>query len=782
MKKIIIKAIPALLIILTLATLGLVSVSAASSYTNSKGTVKVVCGSYKKIFNAKKYNKNFSRALNAALETARKKATNSKIARVTVSKGHYKLDRTIIVYSNTTLVAAGSYFRYYGNLLRNGFDKRKSSGRGYTSSRNITIKGGEWEQLIDFKYAASEDSTKWHSTFRFAHCYNIKVKDAKFKNNYNCHDIEIAGVKNSEFYNNCFYNTKSVNGIANSGGRESFQIDVNTSSAMPYFPEYDKTPCKNINIHNNTFKNKFRAVGSHHAVVGKTYSNITVHHNKMVNIAGVSVYAVYWTNSKIYSNTMTDVGFGVDMRSMINSTSTNFHNLDKLSYQQSENAIVSSKTYIYGNKINVRTADNIMSRPCGIRALGDYFASDDKATGVKAGVYKIYNVNVGVDPAGAAMPNTITGNLSVGIQLNYGINSVVKNNNIDLQNSAMNISNGIELRGCDKASVASNTIKNGSKGEAKGIYIYESDAKTFNSLLNISDNKISGFTHSGIFVKRASAVTVAGNSVSDCINSALMLKTATETSIARNSFTDCSYGANVTDGSEGVELSANTISAFKSGLYIVNASEISAINNNITSNSNAVYLKKTGNIRLVDNVMNSFIYGICLSGDCIGTEIVRNAIYSDDECVYFNGDTSADKAVIKTLTVTDNTLDCPAEKAAVRVVYDNVGASIHSNNRTDGSAPYYRFKGDNETKYRRQAGDITLDNLTLDTAEGVNKLSWSSDSAPDGYFICLDGLLVGDVKDAEYVLDSYAGEEVVVTPYKLYGNITHMGVPMSVSA
>ena len=637
MKKSVIKALPVFFVILVFVTLGLVSVSAAVRYTNSQGSVRLVCGKYKKTFTAKRYKNNFSKALETALETARKKASDNKKARVTISKGHYKLDRTIKVYSNTTLVATGSYFRYYGNLLRNGFDKLKKSGKGYTSAKNITIKGGEWEQLIDFKYAASDDSTKWHSTFRFAHCYNIKVKEADFRNNYNCHDIEIAGVKNSEFYKNCFYNTKSVNGIANSGGRESFQIDVNTSSAMPYFPQYDKTPCVNINIHHNIFRNKFRAVGSHHAVIGKTYDNINVHHNIMDNIAGISVYAVYWTNSKVYSNTMTNVGFGVDLRSMINSSSLNFYNLDKLSYQDSESFSQNSKTYIYGNTINIRKSKNIISSTCGIRALGDYYASDNKTTGTKKGIYRIYNVNIGVDPSGASMPNTLSGNLSTGIKINYGENCLIKNNIIDLKDSPVNNCKAVELSKCSNAAVLSNTLT--SKG-----------------------------------------------------------------------------------------------------------------------------------------------FGVAVYGDCLVTEITGNRINCDDECIYYNGASSSDKDVLKYLTVTDNVLDCPEGKAAVRVVYDKVNASIYLNSRTDGAVALYRLKGDNQTKYHKQQGDISLENLTLTSDEGVNVLSWNSLSEPDGYYVYSDGMFIGDIRDTRCVLDNYDGQNITVIPYRVYGNIIYTGVPMYVSA
>ena len=82
--------------------------------------------------------------------------------------------------------------------------------------------------------------------------------------------------------------------------------------------------------------------------------------------------------------------------------------LDKLSYQQSEQAAAKSKLYIYDNKIKIRAKDNILSRPCGIRALGDYYSKDDKETGTKAGIYRIYNINVGTDAKGNSMPNTIS--------------------------------------------------------------------------------------------------------------------------------------------------------------------------------------------------------------------------------------------------------------------------------------------------------------------------------------------------------------------------------------
>lgn len=633
--KIFLKLLPLLIIILAISTLGLISVSAAVSYTNSSGSVKVVCGSYKKTFTAKKYGKNFCEALNTALYTVRTKAKTSKPATVTISKGYYKLDRTIIVYSNTTLNAKGSYFRYYGNLLRNGFDKNRLEGYGYSSASNITISGGEWEQLIDYSNAGSSNTSIMHSTFRFAHCKNIKVKKAAFKNNYNCHDVEIAGVRDSEFFNNSFYNKKSVNGIENDGGRESFQIDVNTSSSMPYFPSYDKTPCKNIKIHDNTFKNKFRAVGSHHAVTGKTFNNISVYNNKMDNIAGISVYAVYWTNSKIYGNEMNNVGFGVDARSMINNpVALNYYNLDKLSYQQSEQAAAKSKLYIYDNKIKIRAKDNILSRPCGIRALGDYYSKDDKETGTKAGIYRIYNINVGTDAKGNSMPNTISGNFAVGVQLNYAVNSSVQNNNINLSNGKFTTAYGVELRGCEGVTVSSNTVKNGGGDKAKGIYIYESPANTISSSVAVTDNKISGFNYAGIAMQKTDKARIEANTVRNCDYASIIIKSTVDAVCVGNTLSGGKYGLYSSDYTDGLNLNNNSITNAETGINFKNVRGITAEKNTLNASRVGARCDTAEDIKLTKNTINSQKFGIALYNECDNVLININMITSLSNCVY----------------------------------------------------------------------------------------------------------------------------------------------------
>lgn len=782
MKKPLIKFIPGLLIILVILTLGLISVSASVSYTNSSGSAKLVCGSYKKTFTAKKYGKNFSAALNAALYAARSKAKSGKPATVTVSKGYYKLDRTIIVYSNTKLNASGSYFRYYGNLLRNGFDKNKTAGYGYNSAKNITIKGGEWEQLIEYKYAGTLNTSIMHSTFRFAHCKNIKVNNAAFKNNYNCHDVEIAGVKDADISGNNFYNKKSVNGIQNDGGRESVQIDVNTASAMPYFPSYDKTSCRNINIHDNTFKNKFRAIGSHHAVIGNAFSNINVYNNKMDNIAGIAVYAVYWTNSKIYGNTMNNVGFGIDIRSMINNpVALNYYNLNKLTYQKSEQVTSKFKSYIYDNKIKIRDKDNILTKPCGIRANGDYYSKDNSETGTKAGVYRIYNVNIGVDSSGNSKPNTVTGNFAVGIQMNYGVNSTIKNNIINLNSGAFKTSYGVELRGCEGVSVSSNTLKNGKSSSAKGIYVYESPSNTINSTVKITNNNISNFNYAGISVQKTDAAFVKNNSVKNCAKASLIMKSTVNAQVSGNHLSGGTYGAYLSDYPNGVDFNSNKVSGAEYGIYMVNAGNITAEKNSFKVSVSGARVKSSSGLNFANNIVNSGKYGVVINNDCDNTVINKNKITSVSNCVYYNGSSSSDKTAEKNLAVTDNALDCAADVPAVRIAFENVFANIYNNYRSDGNAPIYRYKGNGETKYSGYSKTLALDSLSLETADSKNILSWSTSSKPDGYRVYLNDELKYDTAELSCVLKNYKGESISVVPYKSFGSIKLGGLPMYVN-
>ncbi len=731
MKKNICRSVALFIILLYALSVLTISVSSAVTYTNSKGTVKVVCGKYSKKFKAKKYNHNFSKALNAALETARKKSTSKKIATVTVSKGYYYLDRTIKIYSDTTLKANNCYFKYYGNLIRNGYNKKASKASGYSGAKNITIIGGSWDAAVPYSQAGTSNWRIQHSTMRFAHCKNLKIENCTFKNNYNCHDIELGGVDTAKINKCNFYNDKGVNIFKNDGGRESIQLDVCTSEAMPEFKNFDYTTCKNITLCNSSFKNKFRGIGSHHAVLGNTFDNIKVYNNTFQNIGGIAVYGVYWTNSKIYGNTMKSVGLGVDVRNMTTGSGYNFYNLKKISYSKCDNAVKNSKIYIYDNTINLRKSNNTYARACGVRVMGDYYEKNDTKTGVKAGVYKVYGVNVGTDSSGNAKPNTISGNVAAGVQLNYAVDSSVKYNSINLNSSVSDTSNGIEIKGCENTSVISNTVKNGKIKDARGIYLTPTAAGFADENITVTNNSVTNFLMSGIYSYKAYNSILENNTVNDCLDMGISIRTCDKVSVNKNNLSNNkNSGVYVYSNSSNTTVSENIIGATKStGIKIKESSATKANDNKISDSGEYGFLvRQSIDTEIMKNeITNPLSYGVRINYGSDNTELVNNNITSPkSECIYFNGANDPTKDVEKTLTVAQNCLNSPDSTAAVSVAYDNVAAKIYSNYRADDNKLFYRFKGDDDAKYTSVYDTFSIEDLSLEKFDEYNTLNWSS--------------------------------------------------------
>lgn len=811
MKKIF-KSTAFLIITLYVISIFTISVSQAVSYTNSKGTVKVVCGSYSKKFTAKKYGKNFSKALNAALDTARKKASASKPATVTVSKGNYRLDRTIKIYSNTILKAKNCKFIYYGNLLRNGYNGHASSASGYNGSSNITIDGGSWDAAVPYSQAGTANWRIQHSTFRFGHCKNITIKNCTFTNNYNCHDIEFGGVDNGKITKCSFYNAKEVNTFKNDGGRESIQLDVNTAPAMPEFSRYDYTPTKNVTVSYCSFKNKFRAIGSHHAILGNTFDNIKVHHNTFNNIGGITVYGVYWTNSKIYSNTMVNVGLGVDMRNMTTGTSYNFYNSKKLSLKKCTEAVNNSKTYIYDNSISIRKKNNIYVRACGIRVLGDYYPKTDSKTGVKAGTYKIYNVNIGLNANGTYKANTIKGNVAVGIQLNYAKNSNVYNNTINADGSVSETSNGIEIKGCEKVKVSLNTVKNGKKETARGIYLTTTAAGIGNKNIEINNNSVSKFTSSGIYLYKSDKSVVENNNVNKSDDMGISVRTCLNAQVNNNTVKNAAKSAvSVYSNSDNTKLNENQITSSTKTAVTIKQSSNSVLESNNISNCGeyGAVVTQSDNTKLLENTINDTVSnGVRVNYGSDKTSLYNNSISSpNSECVYLTGANDLSKDVEKTLEVTNNYLNTDDDKAAVSVVRDNIAAHIYANYRNDGQKLYYSFKGDESESAVKVKKPIAVDDLTVVKFDTYNMLNWSFLGSEINYRVyredetgkklisdtpehfCMDNELFNSLQNVvtgNTLSKGVSAEKVKilsysVSPYKTFSNVKYIGEPVSVN-
>lgn len=181
---------------------------------------------------------------------------------INFAPGNYTLTNSLPIFDNTTINANGAVFNQMTDgkgLLINGFHMNSSYGKGsggYGSLKNVVINGGTWVGKATpntEKELKSNGFYVGYSSFLFMHAQNITIKNCSFKNNYNGHFIELAGVKNAKI-ENC---NMAVSGskYVGEGSNEAIQID-NTyqKSNSPSGAPWDDTACENITVSNCKIK------------------------------------------------------------------------------------------------------------------------------------------------------------------------------------------------------------------------------------------------------------------------------------------------------------------------------------------------------------------------------------------------------------------------------------------------------------------------------------------------------------------------------------------------
>lgn len=238
-------------------------------------------------------------------------SNGDKGVKITLSPGTYYIDKTLHIYNNTTISAKGAAIIQKANgkgFLVNARHKDSPYGSGsggYKSCKNITIDGGTWigtSKPDTSKKKKSNGFYVGYSGFMFMHGENITIKNAAFKNNYNGHFIEFAGIKNGTV-TNCNMNVKGSKYIGESSN-EAIQIDNTYSSAnSPIGSPWDDTPCSNITVKN--CKIKFaRGLGTNR-IGKKFFTNIKILNNTITSNQGEGINAYDIKGLTIKGNTIT---------------------------------------------------------------------------------------------------------------------------------------------------------------------------------------------------------------------------------------------------------------------------------------------------------------------------------------------------------------------------------------------------------------------------------------------------------------------------------------------
>ena len=235
----------------------------------------------------------------------RDNASADNIMTVKLPAGTYSVEKTVDIYSNTTLdLSAGVTLKRTGtsSLIRFGRSDEMTS--GYDGFKNISIVGSA------SSYATLDGNAVSTSIVRFAHADNVKMQYIKFTNVTAAHHMEFAGSKNVVI-DHCKFDGFKAKSSDDTTNYEAIQLDILNETHFGNYGNYDNTVCKDITISNNTFENVNRGVGSHSGEIGRYFTGVTISGNTFKNVTGYAIVTTNYIGAKITDNKIENCGAGI---------------------------------------------------------------------------------------------------------------------------------------------------------------------------------------------------------------------------------------------------------------------------------------------------------------------------------------------------------------------------------------------------------------------------------------------------------------------------------------
>lgn len=228
---------------------------------------------------------------------------------VKIPAGDYYFDKTLYVYSNTTLIleegAKVHKQKAYGAIIEG---KLISDNGGYDGCKNIVIDGGVWDASAMMNQKGGTEQ------IRFIHASNIVIRNAEFSNiSEGSHFVVFAGVQNGTI-ENCSFHGYGNDGDSYRNPKEAIQLDiVHNNKIVPTAQKvkWDDLPCKNITIRNCEFYDYSRAIGSHTTVAGVYHEGIVIKDNIIHDMEEVAIRLYQYKDSVISGNTITNCATGI---------------------------------------------------------------------------------------------------------------------------------------------------------------------------------------------------------------------------------------------------------------------------------------------------------------------------------------------------------------------------------------------------------------------------------------------------------------------------------------
>ena len=502
-------------------------------------------------------SKNSAAAIQKALDYAGDHASDKTQVKVIVPEGTYSIGSCLYIHSNTWLYLQNATLRkdfQGGCLIMNYMENSKG---GFNSTHNIIIEGG---CLDGNTYGGN---VKAFSTIRMGHLHDLWVKNVDFKDNFNCHLLELGGIKNVTVEGCSFHQYYGPK------YKEAIQFDIlNNENLFVGFEPFDDTPCDNVVIKNNSFYDLMRGIGSHSATIGEYYTNFRISDNTFNNIYDSAIIMENYRRCTIENNTMTNVGSGIDFKNMTYMEVSGY-NSPVAGYDGVYDKINDfSDTIIKGNNI-VTTVTDECPKPFGVNLYGKLVQNstfpdhDYKVEGVLIESNNITTAGTALqmtDASGVIVNSNVLGTAADGDFYENNLINVKYSNEVTVKNNSMIGSNyhSIAVVGGAGNVLESNNCMNSA---ASGISVDK------NASLKITGNTIQNSVQSAIAVNGGSDAAIKGNTITGSDASGVQIEDTTDINITGNTISGC-----VTAG----------ISAGENSTAFVN-------NNDFTDNNSAKY-------------------------------------------------------------------------------------------------------------------------------------------------------------------------------------------------
>lgn len=369
--------------------------------------------------------------------------------------GTYYIDKTLLVYSNTHIVLDDKAVVYrmdnlVDKMLLHNVDQNGKMDQvgGYNMSKNITLEGGT------FDGGNTNLANKGTDVIRFDHAENITIKDCVVKNTYDCHIIELVGVKNG-LVSGCTlegFRYKKGKEKNYTYAREAIQLEsawtsnekdlTDIESAWAKGSVIDGTSCQDVVVTDNTFIDMPCGVGQHRYTKSGKYrnQNITICNNTIdcsadLKYCKTAITCCGTNNLNVYGNRI------------------------KGNYRFAIHVLASDDVNIQNNSIENVTMNGIMVDKGRVTMISD---------------------------------NTIKNVKKHGISVGGGTVGAISNNVIISPKN-----NGISVDAGEITDITGNTIKSTGKN---GISVSAKKSSSKVNIINISKNNITATKMSGIVV------------------------------------------------------------------------------------------------------------------------------------------------------------------------------------------------------------------------------------------------------------------------------------------